>query len=98
MGSDKIIYMIICALLTVNAYFIKGLVGTITDLRIQVVKLVTENTLISKLTASHAEDIRTLREKSHDHGNRLATSELNTIKIEVLEEKINDIRLQLASK
>ena len=94
MDAD-LMYKIIGGLLALNAYFLKGLVSNLNDLKIQLTKLNTEHSLLSKLSSAHDKDIRTLRDKMHKVGNDLGEIMLHREKIEQIEIKINDIKLQI---
>lgn len=87
----------ITVMLAINAFFIKGLISSINEMKLQIIRLITEHGTLTALTGSHEIDIRSLREKMHKFGNDIGITKLHEIKIETLQEKVNEIYLRLAT-
>ena len=72
---SNLMYVLITVLLGVNAFFIKDLVKSINEVKLELGKLVTEHSNTKEISVTHSQDIRDLYNKTNDQENRLAVLE-----------------------
>jgi len=82
--------------MAILGWYFKSILTQLTEIRLQMVKLVTEHGLQTKVLDSHEEDIRRLRDWRHESGNILNGLPLYTEKVEKLEDEVNKINLAMA--
>ena len=82
--------------MAVLGWYFKSILAQLTEIRLEMVKLVTEHGLQTKVLDSHEADIRLLRERSHEFGNAVNGLPLVYEKVDKLEEELNKINLDIA--
>lgn len=79
---SHLMYVLITVLLGVNAFFIKDLVKSINEVKLELGKLVTEHSNSKATLGSHSEDLKELYKRTNDQEARLAVLENRNSSIE----------------
>lgn len=71
-GPEFLKYVIVVILLGANAFFIRSLVQSINEVKLELGKLVTEHSSSKEKLAAHSEDLKDLYKKTNDQEAEIA--------------------------
>jgi hypothetical protein len=78
----QLMYVLITILLGVNAFFIKDLVKSINEVKLELGKLVTEHSNTKEISVAHSRDIRDLYHRTNNQESKIAILETKIARLE----------------